>query len=46
MLAPRETRCAAARACKEHQMLDLIMLAIGLAFFALSLGYSYACDRL
>jgi len=27
-------------------MLDLIMLAIGLAFFALSLGYTYACDRL
>jgi hypothetical protein len=34
------------RACKERQMLDLIMPAIGLAFFALSLGYSYACDRL
>ena len=27
-------------------MLDLIMLAIGLAFFALSVGYTYACDRL
>jgi len=27
-------------------MLDLIMLAIGLAFFALSIGYVYACDRL
>jgi hypothetical protein len=31
---------------REHQMLDLIMLAIGLAFFALSIGYVYACDRL
>ena len=27
-------------------MLDLIMLAIGLGFFALSIGYTYACDRL
>jgi hypothetical protein len=34
------------RAPREHQMLDLIMLAIGLVFFALSLGYTYACDRL
>jgi hypothetical protein len=31
---------------QEHQMLDLIMLAIGLAFFALSVGYTIACDRL
>jgi hypothetical protein len=35
-----------ARVCKEHSMLDLIMLAIGLGFFALSIGYAYACDRL
>jgi hypothetical protein len=27
-------------------MLDLIMLAIGLGFFALSVGYTIACDRL
>jgi hypothetical protein len=27
-------------------MLDLFMLAIGLGFFALSIGYCYACDRL
>jgi len=27
-------------------MLDLIMLAIGLGFFAVSVGYAYACDRL
>jgi len=27
-------------------MLDLVMLAIGFAFFALSIGYVYACDRL
>jgi hypothetical protein len=28
------------------QMLDLIMLAMGLGFFALSVGYAIACDRL
>jgi hypothetical protein len=27
-------------------MLDVIMLAIGLGFFALSVGYTIACDRL
>jgi hypothetical protein len=30
----------------EHPMMDVIMLAIGLAFFALSVGYVVACDRL
>ncbi|HET7019691.1 MAG TPA: hypothetical protein VFI58_03140 [Xanthobacteraceae bacterium] len=32
--------------CQEHPMLDIAMLAIGLAFFALSVGYVVACDRL
>jgi len=27
-------------------MLDVIMLAIGLGFFALSIGYTIVCDRL
>jgi len=27
-------------------MMDVVMLAIGLVFFALSIGYVYACDRL
>jgi hypothetical protein len=31
---------------KEHPMLDVIMLAIGLGFFVLAVGYTYACDRL
>jgi SNF family Na+-dependent transporter len=31
---------------KEHLMMDVIMLAIGLVFFALSVGYVVACDRL
>jgi SNF family Na+-dependent transporter len=28
------------------QMLDVIVIAIGLVFFALSVGYTIACDRL
>jgi len=27
-------------------MLDILMVAIALGFFALSIGYAYACDRL
>jgi hypothetical protein len=27
-------------------VLDIIMLAIGFSFFALSIGYTIACDRL
>jgi hypothetical protein len=27
-------------------MMDLVMLAIGIAFFALTVGYVYGCDRL
>jgi hypothetical protein len=29
-----------------RKMLDLVMVALGLAFFALSVGYTIACDRL
>ena len=28
------------------EMLDVVMLAIGLGFFALSVGYTMACDQL
>ena len=31
---------------REQSMLDVIMLAMALVFFALAIGYSYACDRL
>jgi hypothetical protein len=31
---------------KEPTMWDVIMLAIGLGFFLLSVGYTLACDRL
>jgi hypothetical protein len=33
-------------AARSDQMMDVLMLAIGLGFFALSVGYAYACDRL
>jgi hypothetical protein len=31
---------------KEHPMMDVILVAMALAFFALSVGYTIACDRL
>jgi hypothetical protein len=31
---------------RSTSMMDVVMLAIGLASFALSIGYVYACDRL
>lgn len=31
---------------KEFSMFDLVMLALGLSFFVLSIGYAYACERL
>ena len=31
---------------KEHSMFDVVMLALGLAFFAAAVGYTYACERL
>jgi hypothetical protein len=36
---------AAAR-CGENQMLDVILIGLGVGFFALSVGYAYACERL
>jgi hypothetical protein len=33
-------------AAEGFRMLDVVMLAIGLGFFALSIGYTIACDRL
>jgi hypothetical protein len=35
-----------ANAARSKQMLDILMLAIALVFFALSVGYAVACDRL
>jgi hypothetical protein len=31
---------------RSIRMLDLVMLAIAAGFFALTIGYAYACDRL
>jgi hypothetical protein len=45
--APAKSRSVHATAPRpEHPMFDIAMLAIGLAFFALSVGYVVACDRL
>jgi hypothetical protein len=43
----RATSCALNGAlARSIRMLDILMLAIGLVFFALSVGYAVACDRL
>jgi len=34
------------QARQEHLMLDIVMLTLGLGFFAASIGYAYACERL
>ena len=31
---------------KEHIMLDVVMLALGLGFFLVAVGYAHACERL
>jgi len=31
---------------QESSMLDIVMLALGVGFFVLSVGYAYACERL
>jgi len=31
---------------QEFSMLDIVMLALGVGFFVLSVGYAYACERL
>jgi hypothetical protein len=31
---------------REKFMLDIVMLALGLGFFVLAVGYTYACERL
>jgi hypothetical protein len=34
------------RRTRSSKMLDVIMLAIGFAFFAVSIAYVYACEQL
>jgi hypothetical protein len=44
---PAQLRRYVARALRKEQlMLEFIMLAIALGFFALSVGYTIVCDRL
>jgi hypothetical protein len=47
---PTEARRPLGRAADhdalEHLMLDIAMLALGLGFFVLAVGYTYACERL
>jgi hypothetical protein len=31
---------------KEHLMLDVVMLALGLGLFLVAVGYAHACERL
>jgi hypothetical protein len=31
---------------KEHFMLDIVMLALGLGLFVAAIGYAHACERL
>jgi hypothetical protein len=38
--------CAPARTEESHPMLDVFMLVMGIGFFALAVGYAFACDRL
>jgi uncharacterized protein YraI len=35
-----------ARRNEEHPMMDVLMLALAFGFFALAIGYAYACERL
>jgi hypothetical protein len=45
----RDKRLVVAKRCvsrKEQTMLDTIFVVATLIFFAVSIGYAYACDRL
>ncbi len=38
--------CVRAVSNMERHMLDVILLAIGIVMFGLTVGYAYACERL
>jgi len=47
--SPHGITCGCVTEFLNHQelaMMDVIVLAIGLGFFALSVGYVYVCERL
>jgi hypothetical protein len=41
-----ETDLSEANLAEGSSMLDVLMVALALGFFALSVGYAYVCDRL
>ena len=43
---PRRSNAIRLPCNKEYLMLDVLMLALGLGFFVLAVGYTYACERL
>jgi hypothetical protein len=44
---PSRQRAAAVHRAREGAfMLDIVMLALGLGFFVVAVGYTYACERL
>jgi hypothetical protein len=42
----RRQSCRISSRNEETSMMDILMLALGLGFFALAIGYTYACERL
>jgi hypothetical protein len=38
--------CTATSATRSIFMWDVVMLALGLGFFVVGIGYAYACERL
>lgn len=44
--APRKCCSRYRDATRSNPMMDILMLALGFVFFALAIGYTYACERL
>ena len=44
--SPRKCCSRYRDATRSNPMMDILMLALGFAFFALAIGYTYACERL
>ncbi|PDT89825.1 hypothetical protein CO669_13640 [Bradyrhizobium sp. Y36] len=44
--SPRENCAGSDGAMRSIAMMDILMLALGCGFFALAIGYTYACERL
>lgn len=43
---PESVAPASGTQTRSNPMMDILMLALGFAFFALAIGYTYACERL